>query len=207
MRGAIIDLDKPQWAGSNCQKMSTAERALVFVGNGLIHYHLAYPNGGADPNVGYPQDKQTGGCDCIGFAAWCAGFDRYQPKKFPLYDGYINTDSMIEEAVQSKPGGHWFETLPNPEPGCFIVAASFWKKLPLPRRVIGHIGVVTDCSEWATKGLKGIHVVHCSPSNVHRPGNVNGSAVWKTDGTVWAGYPRVYFVKFNREYAMGLKKQ
>lgn len=194
-------------AGSEAERI--VDRATRIVG-AKIHYHLEYPNGGADPGANTPADRETLGCDCIGFAAWAAGFDRYQPKKFPYYDGYINTDSMVFEA-RSKSfkgddgkqhlGGQWFTVLDKPEPGCFIVAESYRKPLAL-KRTIGHIGVVTDCSEHPTKGLAGIHVVHCSPSNVKRPGNKGGSAVWKTDGTVWAGYPKVYFIRFNREYAL-----
>jgi len=174
--------------------------ALRTVGTKIV-YHLKYPNGGTDPDDSMPCDFQTWYCDCIGFAAWAAGFDRFQPKKFPYYDGYINTDSMVTEATKQ---GKWFTVLSKPEPGCFIVAASFWRKLPYPKRVIGHIGVVVDASEYATKGLAGLQVVHCSSSNAKRPGNKNQSAVWKTDGTVWKNYPKVLFVKFNREYVMGL---
>lgn len=205
MRGKIIDLRTEQDVvgamRSSDSVMDAAGRAEVFIGDPYIHYHLQYPNGGTDPAAPQPQDRSTGGCDCIGFAAYCAGFDRYQPKKFPYYDGYINTDSMIEEATKR---GKWFTVLEKPEPGCFIVSASFFSKLRL-RRVIGHIGVVVDCSEYATKGLAGIHVVHCSSSNAKRPGNRTRSAVWKTDGTVWKGYPKVYFIRFNRDYALGLK--
>lgn len=191
MRGKIL----------NRTATETVSLALAYVGVAGIHYHLEYPNGGTDPSLP-PQDKQTGGCDCIGFALNVAGLDRFQPGPkgaFPLYGGYINTDSMIEEAMKS---GKWFTVLDKPEEGCFIVAHTFTRGT---RRVIGHIGVVTDCSEYATKALAGIHVVHCSPSNVKRPGNKNGSAVWKTDGTVWGGYPKVCFVRFNREYAQQLK--
>lgn len=199
MRGKIIKLESD----------AIARRAQFFVGDKACHYHLPYPNGGTDPEKAVPYDQTTGGCDCIGFAAFCAGFDRYQPggksaarlTPFPYYGGYINTDSMVEEATAK---GKWFTVLEKPEPGCFIVAASYFSKLRL-RRVIGHIGVVVDSSEWETKGLAGLQVVHCSPSNVKRPGNKNGSAVWKTDGNVWKNYPKVYFVRFNREYAMGLK--
>jgi len=184
-------------------------RATNQVGNGSIHYHLEYPNGGTDPNAYGPADEDTHGCDCIGYACWAAGFDRFQPKKFQMYGGYINTDSMIEEATAKSyrgddrwqhDGGKWFTVLDKPEEGCFIVAHTY-RKLLSPWRTIGHIGVVCDASEWATKGLAGITVAHCSPGNVNRPGNVSHSAVWKTDGRVWAGYPRVYFIKFNREYA------
>lgn len=190
MRGKIIGGDWPAEL--------TAQRAKKWPGTYAIRYHLEYPNGGTDPTASAPQDPQTGGCDCIGFAAWCAGFDRLQPKKFPYYDGYINTDSMVEEATRR---GKWFTVLDKPEAGCFVVAPSFRRLLPYPKRVIGHIGVVVDASEYATKGLAGLGVVHCSSGNQKRYGH----AVWKTSGTVWAGYPKVYFIRFNRDYALGVR--
>jgi hypothetical protein len=191
----------------------TVLRAKSMVGKNVT-YHLKYPNGGTDPEVSTPSDPSTGYCDCIGFAAWAAGFDRYQPGKFPLYDGYINTDSMVMEATLPKlkqkygkivDGQKWFTVLDRPEDGCFIVAPSFRRRLPPFNRVIGHIGVVVDSSEWETKGLAGLQVVHCSSKNHKAKGNVNKSAVWKTDGTLWGRYRKLYFVRFNREYALGLK--
>lgn len=195
--------------------LHTITLANSLVGDKRVHYHLEYPNGGTDPSADHPQDTATGGCDCIGFCAWAKGFDRFQPgkrkrwsdtlkkwgiaRKFPLYDGYINTDSMIDEARKY---GKWFTILSEPEDGCFIVGHSQFNLLR--KRKIGHIGVVVDASEWATKKLAGLKVVHCSPSNVNKPGNKNGSAVWKTDGTLWGGYKDYVFVKFNYDYATEL---
>lgn len=196
--------------------LHTITLANMYVGDKRIHYHLQYPNGGTDPERS-PQDEATGGCDCIGFALNVKGLDRYQPGKFPDTDsisgGYINTDSMIEEAksrgckLNGKPvkGGQWFTVLDEPEDGCFIVGHSYRKKFPPFKKVVGHIGVVTDASEWKTKGLAGLKVVHCSPSNVKRPGNVNRSAVWKTDGTIWKNYPELCFIRFNYDYASKVK--
>lgn len=192
--------------------------ANMYVGDKRIHYHLEYPNGGTDPQLP-PHDLQTGNCDCIGFALNVKGLDRYQPgiRPFPstpsILGSSINTDSMIEEAttrlLKQKDGtyvegGKWFRVLRDPTPGCFIVGHSFRKPLRL-KKTIGHIGVVTDVSEYEHRGLAGLQVVHCSSSNANRPGNVNHSAVWKTNGTVWAGYPQRYFIEFNYDYAMGLK--
>jgi hypothetical protein len=208
------------------------KRALNYVGDPRVRYQLKYPNGGTDPDED-PQDKETGFCDCAGFADNMAGFDRLQkggkPQRWngskwvpaiPFPDtpsvsgGYINTDSMVEEATLPKlkqkngkivDGQKWFTVLEKPEDGCFIVAPSFRRRLPPFNRVIGHIGVVVDSSEWETKGLAGLQVVHCSSKNHKAKGNVNKSAVWKTDGTLWGRYRDCYFVRFNREYALGLK--
>lgn len=171
--------------------------ALGQVGRPIM-YHLEYPNGGTDPEAANPEDYDTKGCDCIGFACWCGGFDRFQPGKFPLYDGYINTDSMIEEATST---GKWFTANTWPTPGCFIVGHTYRNKL-LQRR-IGHIGVVVDCSEWGTLGLAGIHVVHCSPYNYQF--TANKSAVWKTNATIWGSYPTLKFITFNRDYARSIQ--
>lgn len=187
MRGAIIAASTPA---------SIAGLALAQVGRPVV-YHLEYPNGGTDPTAYSPEDPDTKGCDCIGFACWCGGFDRFQPGKFPMYDGYINTDSMLEEAMGK---GQWFTASERPTEGSFIVGHTFRNKLM--RRVIGHIGVVVDCSEWDTKGLNGIHVVHCSPYNYQFTGNK--SAIWKTSGAIWGSYPTMKFVTFNRDYAVGL---
>lgn len=197
MRGEIIKLDGAGFT----EEEEIVTRALEQVGR-KVKYSLEYPNGGTSPSAPGPEDPQTRGCDCVGFDAWCGGFDRYQPEKFPLYDGYINTDSMIQEALTT---GKWFKLLPAPESGCFIVTESFTKKgLDRDgRRVIGHTGVVTDASEWKPKGLAGIHVVHCSPYNYQF---TNGaSSIWKISGSLWGAYPKQYFIKFNRAYAMSLE--
>jgi len=160
-----------------------------------IKYSLAYPNGGTDPTAPGPADPATMQCDCIGFAAWADGWDRYQPGKFPLYDGYINTDSMLDEALGP---GRWFSILQAPEIGCFIVGRSFKR---LGRNIVGHIGVIEDVSGYTPAlGLTSLGVVHCSPYNYQF--TAGASAVWKTSAAIWHGYPTLHFVKFNREYAI-----
>lgn len=93
------------------------------------YYLLSGHNGGKDPTAADPFDRwsnegsqfvnRTG--DCIGGASWCGGFDRYQPERFKLrgWDGWINTDSMLEDAL-----GHasCFVLLAAPVRGCFLVA-------------------------------------------------------------------------------------
>src|SRR5688572_8758056 len=69
-----------------------------------IFYLLKDYNGGKDPTApdcatrwskpGASFVNRTS--DCIGGMAWAGGFDRYQPERFShIYDGWINTDSMI----------------------------------------------------------------------------------------------------------------
>lgn len=84
-------------------------------------------NGGKDPTALDPFDRWRTGtgfvartADCIGGASWCGGFDRYQTQRFAhLYDGWINTDSMLLDACGP---AKCFVLLDRPEPGCFLVA-------------------------------------------------------------------------------------
>lgn len=92
------------------------------------YYLLQEHNGGKDPTAADPFDRwsKPGStfvnrtADCIGGASWCAGFDRYQPVRFAhLYDGWINTDSMLEDANGP---AKCFAVLDAPVAGCFLVA-------------------------------------------------------------------------------------
>lgn len=109
------------------------------------HDGLPAYNGGKDPTAADPFDRwsKPGSkfvnitADCIGGAAWCGGFDRYQPKRFAhIYDGWINTDSMLMDA---RGPAKCFVELPYPAPGCFVVCAS-----GTPGHAVGHIGVVVE---------------------------------------------------------------
>jgi putative peptidoglycan binding protein len=174
-------------------------RALACV-KAPVTYHLEYPNGGDNPEAIMPCDEHTGGLDCSGFNAWVHGFDRFQPKDFHFWDGYLNTDSKIAEAETD---GLWFTIHENPEAGDLIVGETFRSKLPPFKRKIGHEGTVVDVSEWKTKGLAGIQVVHCSPRNYAV--TKNGSAIAKTNGTIWSIYRKYRFLRFNRDHALYLK--
>lgn len=193
MRGKIIQLSEAD----------IVQRALSQCGRSVI-YGLQYPNGGTDPEAAGPEDPPTKRADCIGFADWAAGFDRAQHGKFPdtpsVSGGSINTDSMIEEA---RLHGKWFTIHPAPVRGGFIVGHTFTREKPVKKKVIGHIGVTVDVDGYAEKGLPGIQVVHCSPSNYAY--TAKKSAIWKTTGAIWASYPDLCFITFNRDYAMGLK--
>ncbi len=114
------------------------------------YYLLKDHNGGKDPTAADPFDRwQKEGsafvnrtADCIGGAAWCGGFDRYQPERFAhIYGGWINTDSMLLDALGRQ---KCFVTIDRPVPGCFVVAPSH-----SPGHVIGHIGTVVSVpAEW-----------------------------------------------------------
>lgn len=113
-----------------------------------LYYLLKDHNGGKDPTALDPADRWSfpgktfvnRTADCIGGMAWAGGFDRYQPTRFHhIYDGWINTDSMIQDATRDK---RCFTTLDHPEPGCFVVCASGSRG-----HGIGHIGGVIQVAD------------------------------------------------------------
>lgn len=121
-----------------------------------LFYLLKNHNGGKDPTAPDPADRwsvpgsihQNRTADCVGGAAWCSGFDRYQPDRMPDnvgYDGWFNTDSMRIDAAND---ASCFERLDRPEPGCLIVCAS-----GSYGHTVGHVGVVVavHCLEWDPK--------------------------------------------------------
>lgn len=115
----------------------------------LLHEH----NGGKDPAAPDPADRwsKPGStfvnrtCDCIGGMAWAGGWDRYQPVRFAhLYDGWINTDSMILDAHGP---AKCFVPKDRPELGDYVVVAS-----GSPDYEVGHIrGIVEVPLEWDPK--------------------------------------------------------
>lgn len=128
----------------------------------VIYYRLSDYNGGKDPTAPDPAtywrkdatSQLNVTSDCIGGAAWCAGFDRYQPARFShIYSGWINTDSMIMDAGRD---ARCFTRLALPKPGCFVVCATGSG----PKKSIGHIGVVVSVpagfalnSDWSDLGV------------------------------------------------------
>lgn len=111
---------------------------------------LAPYNGGKDPTALDPADRWSKPrslfvnrtCDCIGGMSWVGGWDRYQERRFPLYKGWINTDSMIMDASSRTP--RCFRRLDRPELGCYVVCASGSRG-----HDTGHIGGVYKLpAEW-----------------------------------------------------------
>lgn len=216
-------------------------RARSIVGLKNTNYRLPYPNGGKDPRSAHPASaynspilkRLVNVCDCSGFTAWVQGYSRLQDGRgeFPAFPdtpsvagGYINTDSMIEEALGFNrrkglapyAGGRWFSVLAHPIVGCIVVyhkrvdSSPLWKMNPK----VGHVGVVTEvpAEQYEEKDREmyfkpntrnhkqGIQVVHCS--GVDKTG---GTAVRETDGRIWAKKGAL-FLQFNAEYLLGLKK-
>lgn len=149
----------------------------------VIYYRLSDYNGGKDPGAPDPASywRASPGAhmnvtsDCIGGAAWCGGFDRYQPARFAhIYEGWVNTDSMIMDALGP---ARCFRKLSSPEPGCFVVAATGSGK----NKSIGHIGVVVDVpadwSDWSRIGVVDIAARGAGiRANIRNP---RGAAGWQ----------------------------
>lgn len=155
----------------------------------LLHEH----NGGKDPAAPDPADRwvKDGGtftnrtCDCIGGMAWAGGWDRYQQERLglPGWDGWINTDSMIEEA--RGPARCFIET-DRPELGSYIVIAS-----GSPGYAVGHIrGIVGVPAEWDPKAPEcwgGIEIVEVAA--------FNGRANRRSHLTAGVAHARPVFVR------------
>jgi len=146
----------------NSRATVIAGRALQGLGWADVQYSMEPgKNGGRRPlgetcaSTWEKNGKTYHTSDCIGFAMWCLGMDRFQQLRFPLYGGWINTDSLVQ-AADSR--ASWNGTqrlvariLERPEMGAVVVYPS-WRRLGVGPRVPGHIGVCVD-----DKGT----VVHC----------------------------------------------
>jgi hypothetical protein len=152
------------------------------------YYLLSEHNGGKDPTAKDPFDRWSKvghtfvnrTADCIGGASWCGGFDRYQPDRFAhLYDGWINTDSMIEDALGP---GLCFELLHAPVPGCFMVAPTH---APPPFAGCGHIATVYDAppeSDWNPEShdcWRHVLAVDVAARGEHRANMPTTGVVWE----------------------------
>ncbi|MGN6107871.1 MAG: hypothetical protein ACTHU0_22375 [Kofleriaceae bacterium] len=153
-----------------------------------IYYRLEYPNGGHDPKATDPASRWTKPgstfvnrtADCIAAAAWCGGWDRYQPTRFAhLYEGSINCDSMRYDA-----GGpaKCFERLDSPRPGCMVVYGSvdYDHDRRWDRR--GHIGTVVEVpARWDPKSHEAwrrLVVVDIADRSPHRANRATTGVSW-----------------------------
>jgi hypothetical protein len=154
--------------------------------------------GGRSPETPTPFTSRNGklGADCIGFVLWAWGIDRYQPKSFPFYDGWINTDSMLSDALGPKTT---FDVVSprNVFAGCAAVYPSIWKKSKMIR--MGHIGMVVNVpypkilDQW----YKDVTVVDCAAALVRR---VKGRAVGYRSAAIW-NKPDAHFVRLKAQTA------
>jgi hypothetical protein len=156
-----------------------------------LYYLLKDHNGGKDPTAPDPADRWTKEgskflnrtADCIVGAAWCGGFDRWQPKRFTLtgWDGWINTDAMLLDATGPQ---KCFRTLDRPLPGCFVVCASGSYE-----HKVGHIGTVVEVpAEWdATKRecWEAVKVVDVAARTPERANQVTTARGWWLANSKW----------------------
>lgn len=114
-------------------------------------------NGGTNPDAStcasqwQRGNKNVWTSDCVGFALWAYGLDRYQPRGAAAETKWLNTTSIW---TMAKKGGQWARRLEVPTPGCLVVYPSSLLKA----RPYGHIGVyvgndrVVHCHGPAMRG-------------------------------------------------------
>lgn len=131
--------------------------------------------GGRNPDAPAPWTSKGAriGSDCVGAFLWAWGIDRFQPS-FPLYGGWINTDSAIGEARTT---AQWFRIVEHPEPGDAVVFPSVDFDHDGDRDRIGHIGMVSFVPRLWDGDFADLRVIHCAAS-----GRV---AVRESSGGVW----------------------
>lgn len=152
----------------------TVDRALHAVRYDRdIDYALG--GGGANPDAdrcdvdakGVPTFRS----DCVGFGMHCAGADRYQPIRFPLYGGWINCNSAILDARSARPS--MFREIPRwgALPGDMVVYPSRFFGLGH-----GHWGVVVGLTRFVgsldpkATWTDRLVVAHCSAGHQKRLG-------------------------------------
>lgn len=141
--------------------------------------------GGRDPEAKLPFSLCDDGrlrADCTGVALWGQGIDRYQPRRFaPLYGGWINTDSMLIDAIgawavtgagNTEPRQAVFrEIVGPPRPGHLIVYSALYDRGFKLAGSIGHVMTVVavdpSLMEWPglVAAAERITVVHCHGGN------------------------------------------
>lgn len=171
----------------------TTQKAKYILGEGGRN-----PN---NPDPFTPNKDGKPGSDCIGFVLWCLGIDRYQPKIFHHYAGWMNTDSIIADAKTGVGGGLW-KLLDKPKVGCLVVFPSTRKNGKLAR--IGHVGLVVEVpAEWPDfakwypeqrrEMLKLVKVIDCNASFKRKLtgkaiGQLTAATLWDKPDAVWVSW-------------------
>lgn len=153
-----------------------------------IRYRLADHQGGRDPHAddcashwhSLIKRIPLATSDCAGFVAWCLGFDRYQPKTFATYGGWINCDSAL---IDARANCQLFHAVLTPEPGDLVVFPSIDLDRDGKRDRYGHTGLVTYVGpRWTPGAWSMLRVAHCSSLSDQR----FDRAIMETAGLVWA---------------------
>jgi hypothetical protein len=149
-------------------------------------------NGGKDPLARHPASWSYGlrvpTADCVGFVAWCLGFDRLQPGHFPTREGYANCDSICDDADAER--SFFARVVGAPRPGDVVAYRS---RYVLGVRVaVGHIGLVV--SDPVTADPWSCRVVDCSASVDRKRGH---AISMRPDASVWR--KRGVFLRYVRQ--------
>ncbi len=147
MRGVVLNLT-PEEVAARARYLASSRCAHIY-------YRLEYPNGGTDPSAvdpaarwrANPQGQINVTADCIAGAAWCGGWDRFQPiRGAHVWEGRFNCDSIRIEVSQY---GKCFERLERPEPGAMLVYGSVDYDRAGDRDRVGHVGTIMEVPlEW-----------------------------------------------------------
>jgi hypothetical protein len=180
-------------------------RALDTVALPRSRYKLGA--GGKDPESKTPFTELDGviGSDCVGFVLWCLGVDRFQEKLFSTFGGWINTDSIMQDAAGKK---EFFEFVSQPQPGDLVVFPSIY--VNGKRKRIGHVGIVSsvaiDVSDWTAalwnrpkdqrgRFLKHVRVIDCAGALTRK---LAGKAVQLTTAAASWNKQDARFVRYRR---------
>jgi hypothetical protein len=181
------------------------ERARAQVNRGTS-YILG---GGKSAPLGDNPRDENDGCDCSAFVCWVLGIDKAQPGLAWLKrvnGGWYNTDGIWWDAAMERTG---FFTKPDRAiVGDVIVYPSDWmvrkwwadlqsskKLLELPRRKVGHVGIVSEVEILPSTGAAQMlssrvtKVIHCSAGNDRRTGDAiaeTDASVFNVQGTIFA---------------------
>jgi hypothetical protein len=160
-RGKVLDLTPHQ----------RVDRAITaFHTHRFVQYSLREGQAGgfdpSQPDCGSRWSTGTGRkvknhvtSDCIGFALWAYGVDRFQKDDFPLWGGWMNTNSLV--AAANDPDVPQVKRLVGmPTPGCLLVYPS-----ARPLRWYGHIGMYVGYG--LADGVR--RVVHCHGPRLRGP--------------------------------------
>lgn len=147
--------------------------------------------GGKDPHAPDPRSEKDGkfGLDCTGGDAYASGISRFQ-KNFPLYGGWINTDSIVADARGDQT---LFELLDRPVRGCGLVFCGIDFDHDGDRERIGHkawVSSVDPSFNPKSPDYKLVTIWDCAGSNSglagavgdvfkHPAGYFNGKATFK----------------------------
>jgi hypothetical protein len=167
--------------GMACQvSPDRTDRIMYFVGQG-----------GKNPTApdcrSYRPGCKVPEADCVGFALWALGKDRYEPPH------WWNQNFIYQSATNSAQASRW--RFCDPYAGCLaLIRGPIPAKrdpktgevlVPADKRV-GHVGIVTLAQDG-----KAVLVTHCSPSNHRRV----GQGIAETTMAQAFGAREVYYVE------------